>query len=117
MSVHLVLASLATCWTITGQGEEYPIAMMNAAYMTIRPLDGDPATWFPGLASRPDWYYKPLACYWICLICNFIWARRWLIQHFDRLVERTYAPSLPSSPVRKEVVRSQAEIAVVPAKD
>jgi hypothetical protein len=117
MAVHLALASLATCWTVTGRGEEYPIATMNPAFMTIRPLDGDPATWFPGLASSFEWKYKPLACYWICLICNFVWARRWLIRHFERLVERTHRPSLPVSPVRKKVAVSQPVIVGAPGKE
>jgi hypothetical protein len=116
MSVHLALASLATCWTITGQREEYPIALMNAAYMTIRPLDGDPVTWFPGWPSF-DWQYKPLECYWICLLINFVWARRWLIRHFERLVERTHESSLPASPIHKRIVRSHPEIAGVTAKE
>jgi ABC-type transport system involved in multi-copper enzyme maturation permease subunit len=89
LAVHLVLASLAMCWTWTSRVSPggYPISVMNPAYMTIQPLDGDsynPFPWFPGLK-----WYQPLGCYWLCLLLNFLWARRWLIRHFERLVERT----------------------------
>src|SRR5262249_29286582 len=52
MAVHLALASLATCWTIGGNREEYPVAVMNPLFMTIQPLDGNPTDWFHGLVSR-----------------------------------------------------------------
>jgi ABC-type transport system involved in multi-copper enzyme maturation permease subunit len=86
MAVHLALASLATCWTWTGRWDEYPIPVMNPVYMTMRPLASDlyhPFPWFPGLQ-----WYQPLGCYWLCLLVNFLWARRWLIRNFERLVER-----------------------------
>jgi ABC-type transport system involved in multi-copper enzyme maturation permease subunit len=101
MAVHLALASLATCWTWTGR-EEYPIALINPAYMAIRPLVGDPYGpfgWFPG----PFAWFQPLACYWACLVINILWARHWLIRHFERLVERTDRSSLPALDIHQGV--------------
>jgi ABC-type transport system involved in multi-copper enzyme maturation permease subunit len=104
MAVHLALASLIMCWTWTGRRDEYPIAAMNPAYMTIRPLDGDPYhpfPWFPGLQ-----WFQPLGCYWFCLLVNFVWARRWLIRHFERLVERTDRPTPAAFPIHPRIVKS-----------
>jgi ABC-type transport system involved in multi-copper enzyme maturation permease subunit len=110
MAVHLALASLATCWSMDGNREEYPIAIMNPAFMTVRPLDGDPTTWFPGLGSRFGWS-TPLVCYWICLIVNFVWARRWLIRHFEQLVERTGKAALAASRIPRRAARLHPKMA------
>ena len=108
MAVHLALACLATCWAVAIGREEYPILIMNPAVMTIQPLDGEPWNWFQWLVSRTTWQY-PLVCYWICLIVNFVWARRWLIQKFDRLVERPHRPTCvppePDAPARSSLAR------------
>jgi ABC-type transport system involved in multi-copper enzyme maturation permease subunit len=93
MAVHLALACVATFWALDSFGEEYPILIMNPAALTIVPLDGEPSTrWFPRLA-----WQHPLACYWACLVVNFIWARRWLIRNFERLVERPRRPAVAST--------------------
>src|SRR5207245_6613818 len=84
MAVHLAMACLASCWTVS-RHEEYPIAVIHPAYMTIRPLEGEPHSWFRDLGVGA--LFPPL-CYWICLAVNIIWARRWLIRHFEQLVER-----------------------------
>lgn len=115
-----MLACVATCWTVTAHGDEYPIAILNPAFMTIRPLEGNPdgwfVTWHGGLAFRFAWY-QPLGCYWVCLLINFVWARHWLIRHFDRLVERTQTPSVRAPTSRTERVRVPPEMAQVPAHE
>jgi hypothetical protein len=102
MAAHLALACLATCWTITANPRAYPIAVINAAHMAIAPLNGAPATWLPELSSRSMWWH-PHVAYWLCLIVNFIWARRWLIRHFEQLVERTDKPAraVSNAPLHK----------------
>jgi ABC-type transport system involved in multi-copper enzyme maturation permease subunit len=89
MAVHLVLACLATCWEAGAQSRDYPIITMNPAFMAIAPLDGELRRLFPDPISGVPWLFG-LGCYWICLIANFLWARRWLIRNFERLVERTH---------------------------
>jgi ABC-type transport system involved in multi-copper enzyme maturation permease subunit len=108
MAVHLGFACLATCWSVSIDPRGDPIAFINPAYMTIQPLDGPPATWFHGPGFALQWY-KPLGCYWVCLMVNFIWARRWLIRNFERLVERTDKPARlppePDAPARSSLAR------------
>jgi ABC-type transport system involved in multi-copper enzyme maturation permease subunit len=111
MAVHLAMACLVSCWTVSHH-EEYPIALIHPAYMSVRTLDGEPHSWFPDLG----WVFPP-ACYGICLTVNIIWARRWLIRNFARLVERTDRPTPPVSMIRKGIVRSQPEMVGVWAKE
>jgi hypothetical protein len=118
MAAHLALVCLATCWAVESGREEYPIVLMNPAFLTIQPLDGEPQNWFRGLVSRSLWQH-PLVCYWGCLIVNFVWARRWLIRHFERLVQRTHRPMQTSSepdalawasPARRARVKSRTPV-------
>src|SRR5262249_37549162 len=74
MAVHLVLACLATCWTLTADPRAYPIEVINPAAMTIVPLDGEPVTWFDHGLSSGSLRFSAHLCYWFCLIVNFIWA-------------------------------------------
>jgi hypothetical protein len=113
IAVHLALASLATLLEVDGLDatgrEEYPIALINPAYMAIRPLVGEPygpSAWFPG----PFTWFQPLACYWVCLAINIFWARRWLIRHFERLVERTDRSTHPGLSTAESAVQPNFRI-------
>jgi ABC-type transport system involved in multi-copper enzyme maturation permease subunit len=109
MAVHLAIASLASCWAWSGyrHRDEYPFMVINPAYMTIRPLEGDPFNWFRDLPGHT--WIEPLVCYWACLLVTFVWARWWLIRHFERLIDRP-SKSKPASPHRrKSIVRPPPE--------
>jgi hypothetical protein len=84
-ALHLVLAGLAVCWTFDGRRDEFPLAAMHPGFLVIAVLDDRPEHWFRG--GGRDWYMI-LPCYWAALGLNLVLARRWLIRHFDRLVER-----------------------------
>jgi ABC-type transport system involved in multi-copper enzyme maturation permease subunit len=92
IAVHLCLTALATAWTV-GSG----LQALNPGSLTITPLE--PSLWH---WSHPSGGPLPvLMCYWIALTVNFVWARTWLIRHFDRLVERTRTrPSVVEQPPR-----------------
>jgi ABC-type transport system involved in multi-copper enzyme maturation permease subunit len=96
LAVHLVVASAATCWTWNyayqlphgkkRPAEEYPILAMHPGAITIATLDGRAYNrWF---WRGPEWY-RLLPAYWLGLVVNIIWVRRWLIRNFDRLAGRT----------------------------
>jgi hypothetical protein len=86
-ALHLVLASAATAWTWgwDRSTHEYPIVAMIPMVVTLTPLDGrsDRDWFFPGPPA-----YLLLPAYWLGLIANIYFVRRWLITHFDRLTER-----------------------------
>lgn len=87
-AVHLALAALVSFWTYDGRQEEYPIVAMHPAVLVVALLDDRIENWF----HRTGWpWYALLPGYWLALVVNVIWLRRWLIRHFDRLAERTSA--------------------------
>lgn len=83
LALHLVIAGLATAWTTDFRRDQYPGAAMNAAFLTAVMLDDNFSREF-----RPWPALVILGCYWTALVLNFVWARRWLIRHFDRLAGR-----------------------------
>ncbi|MHB1033639.1 MAG: ABC transporter permease subunit [Pirellulales bacterium] len=94
MAVHLALVCLATCWTYDGYHAEYPIVYLNPAVLTIATLSDlnrlfsvyGPYGFSPH--SRCTWWQLAIPCYWAALVVNLIWARWWMIRHFDRLTGR-----------------------------
>jgi hypothetical protein len=87
--VHLSLAALAVCWTWPDNrgGPPFPIAAMHPGYIMLMLLERDPRNWFNGEVSL--W---AIPCYWAALVVNILWARWWLIRHFDELAERMGTP-------------------------
>jgi hypothetical protein len=85
-TLHLVLVTAATCWTLGDGpgGRDYPLALVNPAFWTVILLDHHGANFFRG---RVAWF-PALVCYWTALVVYLLWARRWLVRHFDRLTER-----------------------------
>jgi hypothetical protein len=53
-------------------------------YMSLRPLEGPPNSWFVGLFPILAVY----GFYWAGLVINILFVRWWLITNFDRLVGR-----------------------------
>ncbi len=111
-AVHLALTAIAMGWTVTIQHhDEYPLAAMNAGYLTVMALITQ--------LDRPwlyPWYehrMSMLLCYWAALTVNFLWARWWLIRNFDRLVER---PLSAGKPRTRPTSRAQA-VAVRPVAE
>jgi hypothetical protein len=96
MAMHLAIAQLAVFWTWNGWHDgmhrEYPIAAMHPAFLTITSLER-PGQWLDGHQNA----VAILICYWTALVVNILWARLWLIRHFDWLVERTGARA-PAGP-------------------
>jgi hypothetical protein len=103
---HLVFAALASFWTI-GNREEYPVAAMHPAFITIITLDKRPHQWFEGLSA---WWV--LQCYWAALVVNIVWLRWWTIRHFDRMTERT-PPRIELPIARARLVERRPEAAAV----
>lgn len=96
MAVHLAFCCLATFWTWDGGGhEEYPIAMMHSGFLTIVLLDESLGREFREFDAWP----LALVLYWTALSANLIWARHWMIRHFDRLVGRTLSRPDGAAPV------------------
>jgi hypothetical protein len=83
MAVHLLLTSLALCWTWSVDPKEYPVTLIHTGHLTIALLDGRTSSWFRSVS-----WSAVYICYWAALAVNLIWARWWLIRNFDRLVER-----------------------------
>jgi hypothetical protein len=109
LGVHLVLASLATVWTCDFHRDEYPGAAMHAGFLTVIMMDDN---FQRELRDRP--WFAVLACYWAALAVNFLWARQWLIRHFDRLVGRDTSP--PAAGARAAPGRGRV-VAPVPIRD
>jgi hypothetical protein len=83
---YLAIMSLATCWTWSPhtRNEEFPVACVMPLYMSLRPLEGPPNSWFVGLFPILAVY----GFYWAGLVINILFVRWWLITNFDRLVGR-----------------------------
>jgi ABC-type transport system involved in multi-copper enzyme maturation permease subunit len=91
LGAHLLLGSVFTLWTCDFRRNEYPAAAMNPAFLSIVFLDNR----FPReFRSRP--WQTVVIGYWVMLAVNFVWARYWLIRHFDRLVGRSFVQPRPS---------------------
>jgi ABC-type transport system involved in multi-copper enzyme maturation permease subunit len=84
IAVHLAIMAVATCWTYDAQHEEFPMAAMHPAFLSLITLSRNPHREFDGHAT----VFLVVPCYWAALIVNLVWARRWIIRHFDRLVGR-----------------------------
>ncbi|HLN29994.1 MAG TPA: ABC transporter permease subunit [Gemmataceae bacterium] len=84
VAVHLMLITLATCW-VGSSNRELPILAINPGFLTVIALDASSPSWFLQDAAHSPGIYL---CYWGALVVNFIWARWWLVRHFERLVER-----------------------------
>jgi ABC-type transport system involved in multi-copper enzyme maturation permease subunit len=105
MAVHLAFVALATCWTVgRPHHEEYPIAAMNPAFLTIDILQKRMGPWN---ADRPKWFVL-YPCYWAALALNILWARWWLIRHFEKLVERTGSEDRQRGSAARTVTRLDA---------
>jgi ABC-type transport system involved in multi-copper enzyme maturation permease subunit len=92
IAVHLAINAVASCWTYDAQHEEFPMAAMHPGFLAIVTLDQH--------ASREFHRYAPwfvvVPCYWAALVANLVWARRWMIRHFDRLVGRVQQTQSPN---------------------
>jgi ABC-type transport system involved in multi-copper enzyme maturation permease subunit len=109
MAMHLALASLLTGWMIFDGEREMPLPAMHPAFLSMQPLVDQPQHWFRQL-PWPVVYM----CYWTALILNLLWARRWVIRHFDQIVER---PTLPAAlQARPRVVLVEQQRAVSPSE-
>lgn len=86
-AVHLGLTAVAACWTYDGRRDGYPVGAMHPAFAVIATLDDKSQGWY---RDRP--WGAVLLCYWTALVVNFVWARWWLIRHFDRLAGRLGRP-------------------------
>lgn len=89
IAVHLAFGAVATCWTFGLGRDEYPVLAMHPAFLVNGLYDARPERWF----RVPNWPLI-LAAYWLALVVNIVWLRRWLVRHFDALAERTSASSL-----------------------
>jgi ABC-type transport system involved in multi-copper enzyme maturation permease subunit len=95
-AVHLALAALVSFWTFDGLHDEYPLIAMHPCVLVVALLDDNVQNWF----RHMGWpWYAILPGYWLALIVNVIWLRRWLIRHFDRLAERTSAETELEMPI------------------
>ncbi len=101
IAVHLALACAASFWTWNGGSrEEYPIAMMHPAFLTIVLLDDN----FGSEIRHLDAWPLAVLLYWTAMVVNLIWARQWMIRQFDRLVGRTLkGPDLRHAPLALSV--------------
>ena len=105
-AVHLALVALVSFWTYDGRHDEYPLIAMHPCVLVVALLDDRIENWF----RHMDWpWYTLLPCYWLALIVNIIWLRRWVIRHFDRLAERTSAETAVSTAPVKEFADSLRE--------
>jgi ABC-type transport system involved in multi-copper enzyme maturation permease subunit len=104
MTAYLALTALTTCWTYDGRTQEYPVAAMQPGFLVVAVLDDRPENWFRTRGGGPPLSAPAvLAAYWLALVANMHWARRWLIRHFDTLTERGPPPEpLPHEPVALE---------------
>jgi hypothetical protein len=69
---------------------------MHPCVLVVALLDDNVQNWF----RHMGWpWYAILPGYWLALIVNVIWLRRWLIRHFDRLAERTSAETELEMPI------------------
>ena len=84
IAVHLAITAVAGCWTYDPQHEEFPMFAMHPGFLALVTLDPHMAREFRGHAP----WFLVVPCYWAALVANLIWARRWMIRHFDRLVAR-----------------------------
>ena len=93
IAVHLALVSVVTCWTYDGQSNDFPILAMNPGFWIMAMLDDNPRGWFDSFKAGSIDYsaWLGLTGYWVALVANLLWARWWMIRHFDRLVGRTQA--------------------------
>lgn len=105
LATHLALACLATAWTTDFRHDQYPAAAMNAAFLTAVTLDDKFSR-----EIEPWPAFAILSCYWAVLLVNFVWARRWLIRHFDRLAGRFDSPSTDRPPMILSATPSAATV-------
>jgi hypothetical protein len=84
IAVHLAIASLASSWTYDARHEEFPMAAMHPGFLTLIVLDEHVGREFRGHAP----WFLVVPCYWAALVATIVWARRWTVRHFDRLVGR-----------------------------
>jgi ABC-type transport system involved in multi-copper enzyme maturation permease subunit len=108
LAMHIFLTALATCWTWDGRDDEFPIVCMHPGFWMMALLDDNPQHWFWQSPLFLPWSAWPgaLLCYWAALAGYVIWARWWLIRHFDRLVDRVH--------VEPETLRLFARPVVLP---
>jgi hypothetical protein len=98
LALHLVLVSAMTCWTWnwTPYNYDFPIMAMNAFALVRGSLvRNDWPSCFvrrPWLRDAPEWFLL-FPAYWLAVIINIVFVRRWLIEHFDRLAGRTITSS------------------------
>jgi len=84
IAVHFAMTAVASCWTYDARHEAFPMFAMHPGFLTLIPLDPRIDHEFRGHAP----WFLVFPCYWAALVVNLVWARRWMIRHFDRLVGR-----------------------------
>jgi hypothetical protein len=113
LAIHLLFCSIATFWTWdwNSHREEFPLALMHSAFLTIVNLDKRFITNEITRNEAEVAFAIPL--YWCAMLANFVWARRWMIQNFDRLVGKAAAqapfPLALPSPQKTEQVPQPAD--------
>jgi hypothetical protein len=64
---------------------------MQPGFLVVALLDDHPEHWFRSRGTPLAWPLI-LPAYWLAVVANIVWARRWLIRHFDKLAERSATP-------------------------
>jgi hypothetical protein len=90
LSLYWLLVALAStaAWTLLAPSSHNRLLDMVPVYLIATPLVE--AAW-KTFTDLPQWRIV-YACYWIALVVNFLWARHWTIQHFDKLAGRLTPP-------------------------
>lgn len=85
LAFHLVLVTLATCLSWRFHRDAEDLAKIHPGFWVITLLEGHPDRVF-----RNNWNWLPIfLAYLTALGINLVFARYWLIYHFDRLAGRT----------------------------
>jgi ABC-type transport system involved in multi-copper enzyme maturation permease subunit len=106
IAMHLAITSVATFWTYDGHREQFPVGAMHPGFLTLVTLDDKIEREFSGHAP----WFLVVPCYWTALVVNIVWARRWMVRHFDRLVERVPQSQWPTSLLDRDCDRIWASL-------
>jgi ABC-type transport system involved in multi-copper enzyme maturation permease subunit len=87
LAVHIALVAPTYLLVWSGWPETYqesPMRTVTPVLLILDPIRQPAASWPTGLPNPMTVYF----CYWLSLAANILWARRWLINNFDRLLDR-----------------------------
>jgi ABC-type transport system involved in multi-copper enzyme maturation permease subunit len=113
IAVHLAMVLLASALSFDTRNEALPLGLCNPAPMTIGVLSekhnvGDLFVSYPSrrVSGRSVSYRNHpgfdasrfILAYWVAMVANIVWGRRWMITRFDRMTGRVQRRRRDESP-------------------